>query len=174
MDLSFLVFFLLKSATVSLQRWLKTRHFMYPCRLFFIWSHVHSAYLISTKAAGTPGHGRKVFSCVSPDSCCWVASLYDGWGRGRAEVRWGEVHTYSTSTHAHTGAHTHMHTPRQLHSSTFYHYRFWALINNWKKNNYNKSKLCLRTHWMRWLVVLLSKHTQEDPQLHASSYHHDY
>lgn len=118
----FLVLFLLKVGLplMLFQQRLKMRqHFMYPCRLF-IWSHVHSAYLLSTKAAGTQEHGRGI---KSPASCCWVASLYVGW----AEVGWGEVHTHSTSTRAHTGEHT----PRQLHNSTFYHYRFWAVINNW-------------------------------------------
>lgn len=134
------------------------QHFTYPCRLLFffflffkIWSHVRGAYLFSTKAAGTPEHGRSVFLCVSPDSCCWVASLYDeGWGQG-----WGEVHTCSMPTHAHTGAHTHAHT----HTATKFNILPLQILSiNKQLEKNDKSKLCLWTHWMRWLVVLLSKH----------------
>lgn len=41
------------------------------------------------------------------------------------------------------------------------------------KNNNNHNKINADAQ-MRWSVVLLSKHTQEDPQFHASSFHRDY
>lgn len=42
-----------------------------------------------------------------------------------------------------------------------------------RKNNNNHNKINADAQ-MRWSVVLLSKHTREDPQFHASSFHHDY
>lgn len=83
------------------------------------------------------------------------------------------MHTYFTSTHAHTQTHTHTQTATQFNILPLQILRINKQLEE-KKNNNNKSKLCLRTHWMRWLVVLLSKHTQEDPRLHASSYHDYY
>ena len=75
-----------------------------------------------------------------------------------------------------TQAHTHMHTPRQLHSLKCLALHHLSINKQLGKKIIIiiKANFCLRTHRMRWLVVLLSKHTQEDPQLHASSYHDYY
>lgn len=77
----------------------------------------------------------------------------------------GEVHTYSANaclTQEHACAFTQVAT--KLHNLQILSI----------KTQKNKNKLCLRTYLMRWLVVLLYKHTQEESQLRASSYHCDY
>lgn len=85
----------------------------------------------------------------------------------------GEVHTYSANaclTQEHACAFTQVAT--KLHNLQILSIK--TQKKQQKTPNENINKLCLRTYLMRWLVVLLYKHTQEESQLRASSYHCDY
>lgn len=168
LDLGFLILFLLKASLplVLLQQRLRTRQqFMYPCRfIFYLVTHTQCIF---TQHEGfwSSRMWEKCFPvCLQTGAVRWHPFMIGG-GRGGA-------HTYSTSTHVHTGARTHAHTQTATQFNIL-PLQTLSINKQLENNNNNKSKLCLRTHWMRWLVVLLSKHTQEDPQLHASS-SHDY
>lgn len=107
----------------------------------------------------------KVFSRVHLQNICsgGMASLYSGRGRG---------HTYATFMHAHRRARTQAHTQA---ATQFNILPLKILSINKQLENYNKKpQHLLKNAQMRWLVVLLSKHTQEYPQLHASSYYDYY